>query len=67
MRVIIGLLCLICSSLSYANPSGLQTSTENRLGITAGDYYYREPSLNVVLDAQLVGLDYSGTYSLKNQ
>ncbi len=66
MRVIIGLLCLICSSLSYANPNGLQTSTENRLGITAGYYYYREPSLNVVLDAPLVGLDYSGTYALKN-
>lgn len=66
MRVFIGLLSLVGSGLAFANSTNLQTITENRLGLTAGYYYYREPSLNVVLDAPLLGLDYTGTYALKN-
>lgn len=58
--------CVISNALATETNS-LQTVTENRIGLSAGYYYYREPSLNVVLDAPLVGIDYSGIYKFNSQ
>jgi hypothetical protein len=48
------------SSVSIATQSG------NTLGLTVSGYQYREPSLDVVINAPLVGIDYTGTYAFDN-
>lgn len=60
-------LCLF-SGASYAQDSSVNiaTQTGNTLGLTVSGYQYREPSLDVVINAPLVGIDYTGTYALGN-
>jgi len=44
--------------------SGLETKTENELGLTVSTYKYSEQSLGVRVQSTLVGVDYTGTYVL---
>jgi len=44
----------------------LSTQTGNILGLTLSGYQYNEPSLNVVINAPMVGVDYTGTYAFGN-
>lgn len=69
MKLIVFLLIGFCaiSKAVAADPNSLQTVSENRIGLSAGYYYYREPSLDMVLDAPLVGIDYSGIYKFNPQ
>lgn len=56
-------------SLGYAQSSGdvnLATQTSNTIGLTVSGYQYKEPSVNVVINSPLVGVDYSGIYAWGN-
>lgn len=44
----------------------LSTKSANVLGLTVSGYQYKEPAPNVVINAALMGLDYSGTYAFEN-
>ena len=44
----------------------LSTQTGNTLGLTISGYQYKEPSLDVVINSALVGVDYTGTYAFGN-
>ena len=66
-KVLALLLCLI-SGVSCAQDSSvtIATQTGNALGLTISGYQYKEPSLDVKIDAPLLGVDYAGTYALGN-
>lgn len=42
------------------------TQTGNQFGLTFSGYQYKEPSLDVVIDSALLGVDYTGTYAFGN-
>lgn len=44
----------------------LLTATENMLSLSLSDYQYREPSLNVKMDAKNLGVTYRGTVAFTN-
>ena len=48
------------SSVSIATQSG------NTLGLTISGYQYKEPSLDVTINAPMIGIDYTGTYAFGN-
>ena len=52
----------------YAQESlvNISTQTGNNLGLTISGYQYKEPSLDVKIDAPLLGIDYAGTYAFGN-
>lgn len=58
----------ILSSFAYAqDPSvNIATQTGNTLGLSISGYQYKEPSLDVVINSALVGVDYTGTYAFGN-
>ena len=60
-------LCLL-SGTSFAQDSSVSiaTQTSNSLGLTLSGYQYKEPSLDVVINSALVGIDYTGTYAFGN-
>ncbi|MBU3556869.1 hypothetical protein ICN18_04425 [Polynucleobacter sp. Ross1-W9] len=53
---------------AYAEDTSVNiaTQTGNTLGLTVSGYQYKEPSLSVVINAPLVGVDYTGTYAFAN-
>lgn len=62
------LLLSMLSSIACAQDASvnLNTQTGNALGLTISGYQYKEPSLDVVINAPLVGIDYAGTYAFDN-
>ena len=61
-------LLAIFSSVAHAQDSSVSiaTQTGNNLGLTISGYQYKEPSLDVVISAPLIGVDYTGTYAFGN-
>lgn len=61
-------LLAIFSSVACAQDSSVNiaTQTGNTLGLTLSGYQYKEPSLDVVISAPLLGVDYTGTYAFGN-
>ena len=59
---------LLLASNVYAQDSSvtIATQTGNTLGLTFSGYQYKEPSLDVVISAPLLGVDYTGTYAFGN-
>ena len=53
-------------SAAQSQTVNLKTQSINEIGITLSAYSYKEPSLNVAMDATNVGLEYQGTYAFKN-
>ncbi len=67
----IALALLVLSQASFAQETApdvnsLATKTGNTIGVTASGYQYKEPAPNVVINAALLGLDYTGTYAFAN-
>ena len=64
----LALMLIFISSASYAQDSSITiaTQTGNTLGLTVSGYQYKEPSLDVTINAPLVGVDYTGTYAFGN-
>lgn len=59
---------LLTNLNAYAQDSvvNIATQTGNKLGLTLSGYQYKEPSLDVVINSALLGLDYTGTYAFGN-
>ena len=63
----VGLLFLgLAASAGAQTSDSLKTQNSNQIGITASNYSYAESSVNVKMDATNLGLEYLGTYALKN-
>jgi hypothetical protein len=67
LKPLVTALALLASTV-YAQDSSINiaTQTGNTLGLTISGYQYKEPSLDVVISAPLVGIDYTGTYAFGN-
>ena len=70
-RYFIAMALLVLSQASFAQETApdvnsLATKTGNTIGVTASGYQYKEPAPNVVINAALLGLDYTGTYAFAN-
>jgi hypothetical protein len=64
---VIGLLMTLAVGQSYAQDLiNLSTQSANNLSLTLSGYRYKEPSLDVVINAPLVGVEYTGTYAFDN-
>jgi hypothetical protein len=62
----ISLLTLTLSAYAQNSSVTVATQTGNTLGLTLSGYQYKEPSLDVVINSALVGIDYAGTYAFGN-
>jgi hypothetical protein len=63
----LGLALVLLFQFANAQESdALLTGTNNQLGLTISAYQYKEPAPDVVINAPLVGLDYTGTYAFAN-
>lgn len=60
------LFTITLSAYAQDNSVNIATQTGNSLGLTVSAYQYKEPSLDVVINAGLVGIDYTGTHAFKN-
>ncbi|MBU3596038.1 hypothetical protein ICN10_06435 [Polynucleobacter sp. 86C-FISCH] len=61
-----GLLLIVSNVYAQDSSVMIATQTGNTLGLTLSGYEYKEPSLNVVISAPLIGVDYTGTYAFGN-
>lgn len=62
----ISLLALTLSVYAQNSSVTVATQTGNTLGLTLSGYQYREPSLDVTINAALLGIDYAGIYAFGN-
>jgi len=60
------IILLSCSSFAQDVPSSIATQSSNVIGLTFSYYQYKETSLDVTINAPLLGLDYTGTYAFGN-
>jgi hypothetical protein len=67
IQLFFGLTLLLLCQLAIAQERDLLlTASGNNLGLTISAYQYKEPAPDVVINAPLVGLDYTGTYAFAN-
>jgi len=64
--LVAALLSVVGSGAMAQNTLSLKTQTGNEIGLTLSSYSYREPSLNVSMKANNVGIDYTGRYAFGN-
>lgn len=57
---------IAATSHAQESPISIATKTGNTLGLTLSGYQYKEPSLDVIISAPLIGLDYMGIYAFGN-
>jgi len=62
----LAMLALVWNAHAQDSSVIISTQSGNSLGLTLSGYQYREPSLDVVINAPLVGIDYTGTYAFGN-
>lgn len=63
---LIFLLSAVPSLACAQNSIAVGAQTINTLGLSISGYQYREPSLDVVISAPLLGFDYTSTYAFSN-
>lgn len=61
-----GLLAAVFNAYAQDSSVTIATQTGNTFGLTFSGYQYKEPSLDVVITAPLLGVDYTGTYAFGN-
>jgi hypothetical protein len=64
--VLAGVLSITLNAHAQDSSANIATQTGNNLGLTISGYQYKEPSLDVVISAPLIGVDYTGTYAFGN-